>query len=63
MMQQCSMCFVYRGNRHHQDDETVYIAPDLLPDRKAVQGEIEALWTLMHQRKKSPSTIPCCTTD
>jgi len=46
MMQQCGICFVRRaGSENAQaDDETEYLAPDLLPERSALQAQIEEKW-------------------
>ncbi|MGE0226873.1 MAG: COR domain-containing protein, partial [Acetobacteraceae bacterium] len=46
MMRSCGICFVYRG-RHYgpeDDDDTIYLAPDLLPDRADIQVRIDATW-------------------
>ncbi len=43
MMRSCGICFVHRG-RGETDDETQYVAPDLLPDRDAVQTELDEKW-------------------
>ena len=46
MMRSCGICFVYRGRRYRpeDDDDTIYLAPDLLPDRAAIQARIDATW-------------------
>ncbi len=46
MMRSCGICFVYRGPayRPEDDDDTTYLAPDLLPDRAAIQPQIDATW-------------------
>jgi internalin A len=46
MMQSSGICFVYRwgGEPYEQSDQTVYIAPDLLPDRAAVETEVQDRW-------------------
>jgi internalin A len=45
MMRSCCICFVYRrGPRGIEDDETIYIAPDLLPGRDAVQTDLDDRW-------------------
>jgi internalin A len=44
MMQSSGICFVYRRGPSGQDDETIYIAPDLLPERSAVQTQIIDWW-------------------
>jgi internalin A len=43
MMVSCGICFVHR-HRTDDDEEDQFIAPDLLPDRGEVQGEIAARW-------------------
>jgi len=42
MMRSCGICFVYR--KGETDDDTIYIAPDLLGDRTAVQPQLDARW-------------------
>jgi internalin A len=46
MMRSCGICFVYRkGQRGYEDDDdTEYVAPDLLPVRDEIQLRIEAQW-------------------
>ena len=46
MMQQCGICFVHRCglNQEQVDDDTEYLAPDLLPERSTVQTQIEEKW-------------------
>jgi internalin A len=47
MMQSCGICFTYRRGPHEMDDdddETMYVAPDLLPDRAAVQTALDDRW-------------------
>ena len=44
MMRSCGICFVYR--KGETEDDTIYIAPDLLPDREAVQTQLDASWGL-----------------
>ena len=45
MMLSCGVCFVHRGERYgERDDDTEYIAPDLLPEREAVQAELDGRW-------------------
>jgi internalin A len=47
MMRSCGICFIYRsGPRGIEDDETIFIAPDLLPGRDAVQTELDDRWGL-----------------
>jgi internalin A len=43
MMVSCGICFVHR-HRTDDDEEDQFIAPDLLPERGEVQGEIAARW-------------------
>jgi internalin A len=43
MMESCGICFLHR-RRSDDDEEGEYIAPDLLPERDEVQGEIDARW-------------------
>jgi internalin A len=42
MMQSCGICFLHR--EADDEDENEYIAPDLLPDRGAVEDRIDAMW-------------------
>jgi internalin A len=44
MMQSCGICFVHRRGPYGDGDATEYIAPDLLPERSAVQDELDAMW-------------------
>ena len=46
MMRSCGICFVYRGPEYgsEYDDNTIYIAPDLLPPRADVQDDIDRTW-------------------
>jgi internalin A len=45
LMRSCGICFVYRqGRLGIEDDDTIYVAPDLLPDRAAVQTDIDRSW-------------------
>jgi internalin A len=45
MMRSCGICFIYRRDPAGQeDDDTIYIAPDLLPPRAKVQSQIDARW-------------------
>jgi internalin A len=44
MMQQCGICFGYRRRHGADADETVYIAPDLLPERTEVQSQLDTVW-------------------
>jgi len=43
MMEACGICFRYR-QLAGSDDEVEYIAPDLLPERKDVDGELVGRW-------------------
>jgi internalin A len=44
MMESCGICFKVREEDDEAEIEAEYIAPDLLPDRAAVQTELDALW-------------------
>lgn len=45
MMLSCGVRFVHRGLPHVQrDDDTECIAPELLPERDAVQAELDGCW-------------------
>ena len=44
MMKSCGICFVHRRGADQDDDDTEYIAPDLLPERKMVQAELQEKW-------------------
>jgi internalin A len=45
MMRSCGICFIYQRTRPwEEDDDTIYIAPDLLPERATVQTQIDARW-------------------
>lgn len=44
LMQSCGICFIHRHGTPDEKVETEHIAPDLLPEREAVAGEIEARW-------------------
>jgi internalin A len=44
MMRSCGICFVYHPAPGGIEDETIYIAPDLLPGRDAVQTELDDRW-------------------
>jgi internalin A len=44
MMRTCGICFVHHRAPHAEADATEYIAPDLLPERGEVQGELDAMW-------------------
>jgi len=45
MMVSCGICFVHRSFGDFDDDNTEYIAPDLLPSRERVTGQLAARWT------------------
>lgn len=44
MMQSCGICFEHRRLGPGDDGEPEYIAPDLLPDRAELQGELDQKW-------------------
>ncbi|MCA3279996.1 MAG: hypothetical protein ING10_12065 [Roseomonas sp.] len=46
MMTSCGICFVYRKGAASTDenDETLYLAPEFLPERAVIQGQIDATW-------------------
>ena len=44
MMQSCGICFSNRPANERLQIGAEYIAPDLLPEREALAGEIAALW-------------------
>jgi internalin A len=44
MMTQCGICFVHRQGPHDDPDATEYIAPDLLPERVAMEDELASVW-------------------
>ena len=44
MMESCGICFEVREGDEKAGIEAEYIAPDLLPERAAVQTELDALW-------------------
>jgi internalin A len=43
-MQSCGICFEVRGDDERAGIEAEYIAVDLLPERAAIQTELDALW-------------------
>jgi internalin A len=43
LMTSCGVCFVHREGDADEGVEAEYIAPDLLPDRQTISGEIEAM--------------------
>lgn len=44
MMRSCGICFEHRRLGPGDDGEPEYIAPDLLPDRAELQGELDQKW-------------------
>ena len=44
MMESCGICFEVREGDEKAEIEAEYIAPDLLPERAAIQTELDALW-------------------
>jgi internalin A len=44
MMQSCGICFMHRPPSTDESDDAEYIAPDLLPDRTAIEAELAAMW-------------------
>ena len=44
MMRSCGICFQVREEDREAGIEAEYVAPDLLPDRAAIQTELDALW-------------------
>ncbi|MCA3317227.1 MAG: hypothetical protein INF95_09290 [Roseomonas sp.] len=46
MMTSCGICFVYRKGAAgtEESDETLYLAPEFLPERAVIQGQIDATW-------------------
>ncbi|MCA3287422.1 MAG: hypothetical protein ING09_12810 [Roseomonas sp.] len=46
MMTSCGICFVYREGvaGTEESDETLYLAPEFLPERAVIQGQIDATW-------------------
>jgi len=46
MMTSCGICFVYRKGAAGTDesDETLYLAPEFLPEMAVIQGQIDATW-------------------
>ena len=45
LMKSCDVCFQHRRSDPKHDIEAEYIAPDLLPDRSEVDGELAGRWT------------------
>ena len=56
MMRSCGICFEYRKGQ--TEDDTTYIAPDLLPDRKAVQTQLDARWGIDSAAETVTYTYP-----
>src|SRR5580658_4504747 len=44
MMRACGICFVHKHGDTSRGIEPEYVAPDFLPERQAVEGEIAARW-------------------
>ncbi|WP_049974475.1 leucine-rich repeat domain-containing protein [Azospirillum sp. B4] len=47
MMRACGLCFVHHTDNQHSpenSDATVYIAPELLPERPALEGDLAIYW-------------------
>ncbi|MCZ8140236.1 MAG: hypothetical protein O9273_01035 [Acetobacteraceae bacterium] len=46
MMTSCGICFVFRTDEAEGEDgsNTIYLAPEFLPDKTAIQGQIDATW-------------------
>ncbi len=44
MMESCGICFQVREGDEKAGIEAEYVAPDLLPDRREIQTELDALW-------------------
>ena len=44
MMEQCGVCFAWRKRYGKDEDETVWIAPDTLPDRSEVRLLLDDAW-------------------
>ena len=45
MMRSCNICFVHRAADPERNIEAQYVAPDLLPDRAKVEGDLLGRWT------------------
>ena len=60
MMRSCGICFVHRRGPTREDDATEYIAPDLLPERSAVQDELDAMWERSSRPRQRNSNSRCC---
>ncbi|MGB5084738.1 MAG: leucine-rich repeat domain-containing protein [Methylocystis silviterrae] len=46
MMQSCGVCFALREGDEKLGVETIYIAPDLLPEKASVQDAVDAQWDM-----------------
>lgn len=46
MMTSCGICFVYRKDENggEDGDNTLYLAPEFLPDKAVIQTQIDATW-------------------
>ncbi len=44
MMESCGICFEVREGDEKEGIEAEYVAPDLLPERREIQTELDALW-------------------
>ena len=46
MMTSCGICFVYRKDESSGEDgdNTLYLAPEFLPEKSVIQGQIDATW-------------------
>ena len=46
MMTSCDICFVYRKDENGgaDGDNTLYLAPEFLPEKAVIQGQIDATW-------------------
>jgi len=60
MMRSCGICFVYRGRAWNpeDDDDTTYLAPELLPERAAIQPQIDATWGTTQATHRQVFTYP-----
>ncbi len=58
LMTSCGICFVHRTRDPHGELETEYVAPDLLPDRREIAPEIDAVWAGQTPRGQFTVKIP-----
>jgi internalin A len=58
MMVSCGICFLHRRFGGADDDNAEYIAPDLLPERKAIAERLMARWA--EDRPGEAATLPLC---